>query len=575
MAISGKYLLAALTILTVLISAACGMKADPIAPEKVLIPKVGDLKGVLAEDTVILSWSPSMNYNNNKPLELTAVEIYLLEQDVSKTLSELQKREAEQEEARAAAGLVVNNDIKMAAGELATTINLLKMSAAQGFQKDARLLARIPVEQLLDLAENGKVFWKGKFEATRENKVKNRSVYAIREVDSFGKRSDFSNFIHIYPFISPPSPDNFSVTYNQKGLNILWSAPERDDNNYYLALLGYNIYKADAQAEFSNTPINETPLTYTAPIDWKDVNLNSYQRVKGQSSNYAMLINTKDEQGASGISQSIYSAGEINQHIGQEVDVKVSIRSIGKASPGRIILDASRDPKLTRIADENAVFRYDQDPLVQIHNIAITDQLKEFTLTGKVPVGAKGYQIIIEPRGWSAVSGSFIIESVKVTPVGRNENLIRNGDFSASPALSYTKEIENFGGNHKYMMTALYQVAGFSMESKPTEVVEISLKDTFAPDSPTGVNAQATYDSVSITWNHSKSADVDGYLVFRRARDERKFTKLTPQPIKNTIFRDRDVTEGTIYFYQIRAVDKAGNTSKDAEADSVEILKRK
>ena len=574
MTISRKYSVAASIVFIVIISTACGMKADPIAPEKILIPKVEDLHGVLANDEVVLSWTPSLNYSNNKPIELSAVEIYRLDQDVTEILSELREREEEQEKARIEAGLSSDDNIKKAAGELATTINLLAVAPTKGFEDEARVVARIPVEQLLDRAEGTKIYWKQKLSVARENKIDSRLVYAIREVDSYGKRSNVSNFVFVYPFETPPAPKEFNINFDQKSLNILWAAPERNESDLFLALKGFNLYRSDTNGVFCFSPLNKEPLKYTAPVDWKAVELKSYQRVKGSKSNYALLITTSDKQGASGIAQSIYAAGEVNQHIGQEVDVTVAIRSIGESSPGRIILDASRDPKLTYIDKENAVFRYEQDPLVEIKEINITDTLTEFTMSGKVPVGAKGYQIIIEPRSWNSVSGSYVIESVRVEPKGRQENLLKNGDFSAAPALKYKEEIKDFGGTYQYKMTALYEVAGFEMESEASDVKEIVLKDTFPPEAPQNVKAQATFDSVSLTWDHSKSTDVEGYIVMRRARDERKFTKLTPKPIKNTVFRDKEVKPGTIYFYQVRAVDKAGNTSKDAVAESVEVLKR-
>lgn len=120
------------------------MKGDPIAPEKVLIPRVENLSAVLADDTVVLSWSPTMNYSTNKPLELSAAEVYRFDQDVTETLENLRIREEEQEEARKAAGLDTSSSAKKAAGELAGKINLLKMSPVQGFQSDSTLVARIP-----------------------------------------------------------------------------------------------------------------------------------------------------------------------------------------------------------------------------------------------------------------------------------------------------------------------------------------------------------------------------------------------------------------------------------------------
>jgi fibronectin type 3 domain-containing protein len=79
------------------------------------------------------------------------------------------------------------------------------------------------------------------------------------------------------------------------------------------------------------------------------------------------------------------------------------------------------------------------------------------------------------------------------------------------------------------------------------------------------LSAVASEGAVSLIWEANPEADLAGYLVFR-AEGGRPPQPLTPQPIKETTFRDATPTRGVRYVYTVVALDTAGNRSAPSNA---------
>jgi hypothetical protein len=75
--------------------------------------------------------------------------------------------------------------------------------------------------------------------------------------------------------------------------------------------------------------------------------------------------------------------------------------------------------------------------------------------------------------------------------------------------------------------------------------------------SVTGINFSAAPapHSVSLSWDASTSANVDGYNVYRSTTSGGPYTKLTPSPITVTAYVDSAVTSGQTYYYASTAMD--------------------
>ncbi|MFJ5059956.1 fibronectin type III domain-containing protein [Streptomyces nigra] len=85
--------------------------------------------------------------------------------------------------------------------------------------------------------------------------------------------------------------------------------------------------------------------------------------------------------------------------------------------------------------------------------------------------------------------------------------------------------------------------------------------DKTKPLAPTG--AKAVYDTTTgktkLTWTASKEMDLSGYRVYRRLKGSSTWKKLTTTTA--TSYTDVPPATGESYYYEIRAVDKAGNES--------------
>ncbi|MYY11139.1 cellulose 1,4-beta-cellobiosidase [Streptomyces sp. SID4919] len=87
-------------------------------------------------------------------------------------------------------------------------------------------------------------------------------------------------------------------------------------------------------------------------------------------------------------------------------------------------------------------------------------------------------------------------------------------------------------------------------------------RDTVKPAAPTGV--KATYSTstrkAKVTWSANRERDLVGYQVFRRLKGSTSWTKLVTT--KTRSHTDSPPATGATYHYEVRAYDRAGNTSK-------------
>lgn len=158
-------------------------------------------------------------------------------------------------------------------------------------------------------------------------------------------------------------------------------------------------------------------------------------------------------------------------------------------------------------------------------------------------------------------------------------NLYRRVDkqllkVNAAP-LKETRYVEKqfqFGTNYEYIARALSlprpgAPVSEMIESNESLPLTIIPKDTFPPTAPTSITIASRGGLISLFWPANPEPDVIGYHLYR-SEDEKTWTKITPRPITTITFSDRQVQIGKRYFYQITAVDNAGNESPRSEAHS-------
>jgi hypothetical protein len=139
--------------------------------------------------------------------------------------------------------------------------------------------------------------------------------------------------------------------------------------------------------------------------------------------------------------------------------------------------------------------------------------------------------------------------------------------------------------NQSYRYTAqrvrIVTLAGRSLElrSLPSQPVIVHIRDTFPPQTPTGlasVPAPAEH-AIDLSWEPNSDNDLTGYSVYRQEVTTQGVLKgiplrLNTSPLVGPAYRDLTALPGQRYAYRIKAVDTSGNESAPS-ADVQETLR--
>jgi hypothetical protein len=136
----------------------------------------------------------------------------------------------------------------------------------------------------------------------------------------------------------------------------------------------------------------------------------------------------------------------------------------------------------------------------------------------------------------------------------------------------YVEKQFQFGTTYEYIARTLSlpragAPASEIIESNESLPLIVTPKDTFAPTAPASITIASRGGLISLFWPANPEPDVIGYHIYR-SEDETSWTKVTPRPITTITFSDKQVQIGKRYFYQIVAVDNAGNESPRSETVS-------
>jgi RHS repeat-associated protein len=119
-----------------------------------------------------------------------------------------------------------------------------------------------------------------------------------------------------------------------------------------------------------------------------------------------------------------------------------------------------------------------------------------------------------------------------------------------------------------YVITA---VDSAGLESRYSAARLIIPADMTAPGAPTALSATAGDSTVTLSWTPNSEEDLAGYDVYRSTTSTVSggvFGKLNITPLTSASFTDFGLTNGTTYYYKLKAVDTAANSS----SFSVEVL---
>jgi fibronectin type 3 domain-containing protein len=146
--------------------------------------------------------------------------------------------------------------------------------------------------------------------------------------------------------------------------------------------------------------------------------------------------------------------------------------------------------------------------------------------------------------------------------------------LNAAPiaATSYSDKTFRFGEQYNYVVRAVsLGTEGKQVESLNSNTISVMPRDTFPPSAPTNITIAAAPHRLSLFFPANPERDVAGYQVFRTTDPnlpKERWTKLTNALLTRTTFQDETVESGRKYYYYLRAVDTAGNTSAPSDVIS-------
>jgi chitodextrinase len=90
--------------------------------------------------------------------------------------------------------------------------------------------------------------------------------------------------------------------------------------------------------------------------------------------------------------------------------------------------------------------------------------------------------------------------------------------------------------------------------------LDFMVKDTVPPAIPSGLVATGGNGSVTLDWNDNTESDLQGYNVYQ-STDNITFTKVNSSLITTSNYTVTGLTNGTLYYFVVTAVDQSGNES--------------
>jgi len=142
---------------------------------------------------------------------------------------------------------------------------------------------------------------------------------------------------------------------------------------------------------------------------------------------------------------------------------------------------------------------------------------------------------------------------------------------------SYSDTNFQFGKTYAYYVVTVAQFEKASVESEESATIEVTPRDTFAPEAPQGLVAAVVSTpgtnapEVDLSWAISEQSGIAGYNIYRSQTEESAGTRLNSRLLLTPVFRDISALPGQQYFYRVTAVDSSGNESPPSAPVAVTI----
>ena len=293
---------------------------------------------------------------------------------------------------------------------------------------------------------------------------------------------------------------------------------------------------AVAAAPTPNSPATEAPtITGTVQVgETLTANTSGIADADGLSNvqyEYQWLADAAEIAGAT---NSTYTLADTDE--GKAIKVQVSFTD-----------DAGNGEALTSAATDAVATAEPSEPPDKPKGLDATATHDSVTLTWDNP-------------GDDSITGYVILRRIPgVDPEGQFDELAAN---TGSAATSYTDDTVSAETRYTYRIKAI-NGAGTSERSR---WVHIDTPAAPVPDKPTGLNATASHNSVTLTWDDPGDDSITGYVILRRVRVNDTggdFSVLVADTASAaTTYTDDTVAPSTTYTYRIKAINEHGASER-------------
>jgi hypothetical protein len=187
--------------------------------------------------------------------------------------------------------------------------------------------------------------------------------------------------------------------------------------------------------------------------------------------------------------------------------------------------------------------------------ITLTWEPPAANIDGSTPVNLLGYNVYRVDESQS---------DLNQTPI--NSTLVSG--------TTYSDRNFKFGQSYRYLVRSVsLGTGGAQVESLNSNAVAAEPRDVFAPAPPErpSIAPDPSFGRLAIFFAANKESDIAGYNIYRSTDPnlpKPSWTKLNPELLTRTNYRDERVESGKTYYYYIVAVDNAGNVSQPSEVAS-------
>ena len=143
--------------------------------------------------------------------------------------------------------------------------------------------------------------------------------------------------------------------------------------------------------------------------------------------------------------------------------------------------------------------------------------------------------------------------------------LADDSDISGATSLTYTLADTDEGKVIK-VRVSFADDAGNDETLTSAATAVVAAEPSEPPDKPKGLEATATHDSVTLTWDDPQDESITGYVILRRVRVNDQggdFSELAANTESAaTTYTDNEVAASTTYTYRIKAINGAGTSER-------------